>query len=416
MKLRLGQNSFSLFAARLGTLGLMVIFTALLARRLGVAGFGEYAVLAATIFVGNTLTTFGTDMLLVREIAARGQLVHLPAALLLQLVLSVLFVALVAVASPFLPGLNPPAVLALRLYSLSMLPLAFYTVFTSALRGMERMGSYALLGLAGVVLQLLGVVSLPALNLLNLALWLLAVQCLLALLAGLLCALQIPAFGQAWNFRGAALPALTRASAPVALLAVLGMLYQKMNIYLLSALAGAAPTAWFAGAARAVEASKSAHISVFTALFPSMARAGPGSAGHFRLARAALLGAALLISLAVSLLAAPLVILLFGPGFAPAVPVLRVLAWMMPPYTLNTYLTLACLAEKKEARVAVALGASLLALVVLNLFWVPSLGASGAAWAALSAECVQALALLAGRGFVLEIDPPGGLHEFSQPS
>src|SRR5690348_10935688 len=91
---RLGRNSLWLLAARIGTQGLAVLFTVLLARRLGANGFGEYAFMAAVIFIGNTLTTFGTDMLLIRDIAARDDFSRLPAALFLQLALSVLFIAL----------------------------------------------------------------------------------------------------------------------------------------------------------------------------------------------------------------------------------------------------------------------------------------------------------------------------------
>lgn len=413
---RLGWDSTWLFAARLGTLALMVVFTALLARRLGSAGFGEYAVLAATIFIGNMLTTFGTDMLLVREIAAGGNLAHLPAALLLQLGLSAGFVSLVIFGAPLLPNLDVSAVLALRIYSLALFPLAFFTVCTSAMRGSGQMGAYAALGLAGVILQAAGAAGLPGLNIISLAAWLLGCQLLVTILAGWLCYNRIPGFSLAWNFAEPDLPGLFRASAPVALLAMLGMLYQKLSIYMLSGLAGAALTGWYAAGTRALEASKSAHLSVFTALYPAMARAEPESDGAFRQARAALLGGAVLIALVLSLAAAPLVTLLFGANFAPTIPALRILAWVLVPNTINTYLTLACIAAKKERRVAVALSASLLALVLLNLWWIPRLGLPGAAWSALAAESFQALLLLAQRGFHLEITARGEMHEFSQPS
>src|SRR5512140_2768818 len=100
MKNQLRKNSLWLLASRVGTQALMVLFTILLAQRLGSAGFGEYAFLAATIFIGNMLTTFGTDILLMREIASRRDFSQLPAALLLQLGLSALFVVLVGFGAP----------------------------------------------------------------------------------------------------------------------------------------------------------------------------------------------------------------------------------------------------------------------------------------------------------------------------
>ena len=415
MNTRLGKNSLWLFASRLGTQALMVVFTILLARRLGSAGFGEYALLATTIFIGNMLTTFGTDMLLMREIAARGDLSNLPAALLLQLGLSALFVALVVFCAPFFPNQSASAVLALRIYSLALFPLAFYTVFTSALRGMERMNSYALLSLVTVLLQVIVVAFLPS-GIVALATWLFIIQISVTLLAGFFCTLQIPGFCQVWNFSLHTVPALIRASAPIALLALLGMAYQKLSIYVLSALAGAALTGWFSAALRAVEASKTIHVSVFTALYPAMARAEPDSTGIFRLTWIFLLAGATIIALILSLLAAPLVTILFGADFAPSIPALQILAWMLVPYTVNTYLTLAFVAAKQERMVAVALSASLLALIIINLWWIPRFGLIGAAWAALAAEIFQALLLLAQHGFQIEFIKRGETHEFSELS
>jgi O-antigen/teichoic acid export membrane protein len=76
----------------------------------------------AAIFLANTLATFGTDMLLIREIAAGAGLDKLPAALAVQLALSALLVALVLTVAPVLPGQSRDAVLALRIYSLSLIP------------------------------------------------------------------------------------------------------------------------------------------------------------------------------------------------------------------------------------------------------------------------------------------------------
>ena len=47
----------------------MALFTILLARSLGASGFGGYAFMASVVVIGNVLTTFGTDMHLIREIA-----------------------------------------------------------------------------------------------------------------------------------------------------------------------------------------------------------------------------------------------------------------------------------------------------------------------------------------------------------
>src|SRR3989304_3929406 len=133
------KDSLWLLMARIGTQGAMVLFTILLARRLGSAGFGEYAFISAVIFIGNMLTTFGTDMTLIREIAAHNNLSQLPAALLIQLGFSVVLILVIWIGAPFLPRQSVESILALRVYSFTLIPLAFFTVFTTALRGKQQM-------------------------------------------------------------------------------------------------------------------------------------------------------------------------------------------------------------------------------------------------------------------------------------
>jgi O-antigen/teichoic acid export membrane protein len=399
---RLGLNTLWLLAARLGTQGLMVLFTILIARRLGDAGLGEYAFMASAIFLANVLTTFGTDMWLIREIAAGAGLAQVPAALAVQLALSALFVVLTFVSAPSLPGQSPDAVLALQLYSLALFPLAFYTVFTAVLRGQERMEWYTLLNLAASLLQLAAVwwFVQPGGRVVTVAWLLLGSQVAAAALAGLICALKVPGFLRAWRFSVTAVPAVVRVSAPIALLGLLGMSYQKLSIYLLSTLAGAAATGAFSAALRVVEASKTGHLALFGALYPAMAQAQAGSTDEtgwweaLNYSWKALLALAGIAALALSFLAAPLVHFLYGPAFAASIPALQILAWMLIPYTVNTYLSLAFLAAGQERYVARALLASLITLSVLNAWWIPSAGLLGACWAAVVAEFVQAGALL----------------------
>ncbi len=410
---QLSLNSLWLLLSRLGTQLGMALFTILLARDLGSAGFGQYAFIASVIVVGNVLTTFGTDMLLIREIAATGKLAGLSAALVLQLALSVPFVAIVFAAGSQLGALQPEAQTALRIYSLSMAPLAFFTVFTTALRGRQHMLSYAMLNLALMLMQLAAAGWLLSSRggLAELAMLLLAVQVAAAVLAGALCAGRIADFRSAWQVPWAELKPLMRVSAPIALLGVLGVAYQRFSLLALPMLAGAAATGWYSAGARLIEAAKIGHIAVFTAIYPVMAEerdAGKMTwSRDFRWPGLLLLGAASAASLLLCLLAAPIITLPFGEQYAEAVPAVRVLAWLLPAYTINSFLTLALLARGHERVIAWVLGFSIVTLAVLTLWWAPLAGATGAAWAALSAEVVQAAALIAvdarGEGVVRRI-------------
>ena len=99
-------------------------------------------------------------------------------------------------------------------------------------------------------------------------------------------------------------------------------------------------------------------------------------------------------SVLVLLLASPLVLILFGAEYSQSIPVMRLLAWMLVPFTVNTYLTLTLVAANREWPVLVALAAGLAALVALSFLWMPRFGLIGAGWAVFSSESLQAGMLL----------------------
>jgi O-antigen/teichoic acid export membrane protein len=445
-KSKLAKNSLWMILSRFGAQGLAVVFTILLARRLGIEGFGEYTFIAAIIFVANALTTFGTDMLLIRDIAAKGDLSRLPSALIVQLVLSILFITVVWMFGALTPNQNPEIVTALKIYCFALIPLAFFTVFTTALRGIQRMDIYSLLNLIVSVLQV-GVVLLPNINIIRLSVLLLSVQIIAVVIASFVCVMTIPGFWQVWKFPSFHLFSFLKQAAPIAWLTLLGISYQRLNVYMLSTMSGAMETGIYSAASRAVEASKTMHLAVFAALYPAMAEGtshlhdllskshqprvlqgerSPTTKSPIRLGDyfirsrfemtyfGFLFAGATIISLLLSILAKPLMILLYGNQFIPSSNVLQILAWMLIPFTVNTYFTLSFLASKRESIIGRSLIASLLGLLVLNLWWIPAKGPEGSAWAALVAECIQSTILLASAG--LQVNVQGDGHEFSDLS
>jgi O-antigen/teichoic acid export membrane protein len=416
---RLGKNALWMILSRFGAQGLTIVFTVILARRLGSAGFGEYAFIAAILYVANTLTTFGTDMLLIREIASKDDLSRLYAVLVVQLVLSSLLIILIWMAGSSIPNQNHETVMALQIYSLALIPLAFFTVFTTALRGKQNMGAYTLLNIVISGLQV-GIIFLSKFSIIDLSIFLVVVQAVAAAVAGFICVVTIPNFAQAWREPFSHLLRLLKEAAPVALIALLGMLYQRLSIYMLSTMRGPTDTGLFSAAARAVEASKSIHIAIFAALYPAMAYARTDFENQTRWAEAfkiswkTLMVGAVAAASILSIFSAPLTTLFYGIQFDASVSVLRILAWILIPFTINTYLTLSFFAANKERLVMRALTVSLLGLLILNLWWIPLKGPEGAAWSALLAECIQSAILMAGASLHIHIH--GEAHEFSELS
>jgi O-antigen/teichoic acid export membrane protein len=313
----------------------------------------------------------------------------------------------------WLPNQSADAARGLQIYSLALLPLAFFSVFTTALRGKQRMDAYMLANLAASFLQAAAVALFvrPGGSVAGLAGVLLAAQAAGALISGVICATRLPGFLRIWRFSAREVARLARASAPMALIALIGILYQKLSVPMVSTLDGPAVTGWFSAALRAVEASKTVHLAVFTALYPAMAQAAnaalakpsaeqtnenltgagfwKGSLGrHGKL----LLGGALLAALGLCLLAAPVTLLLYGEEYAPAIQALRILAWILVPFTANTFLSLSFLAARRERTVMRVQLIGLGTLAVLNAWWIAQWGLVGACLASVAAESVQSAA------------------------
>jgi len=394
--MKLARNSLWLLIARVGAQVSMVIVTYLLARRLGTAGFGEYAFIATAIMVGNTLTTFGSDMYLIREIAAKADFSELPSVLVLQLILSCIFITFVFSLAPYLPNQTPDSILALKVYSFALIPLAFFTVFTSVLRGTQSMSAYAWLNFAIPVFQVVAIFIFiqRGTNIVMLAYLLLGVQTAGTILAGMLCSSYFSNLKEL-NISFEKLISLFVACLPIALIAVVGIVYQKMSLAALSFLGTASMVGLFSAAARVVEAARMGHVVVFTALYPALANVNQSKvsrtfkASWLLLILLSAVGAALIY-----LLAKPIVDIFFGTEYELSIPVLKILAFTLIPYTINSFLSLLFLAWKREQSVLRILMISLLILFGLNLWLIPRTGQLGASWAVLVAEIAQALLFL----------------------
>jgi O-antigen/teichoic acid export membrane protein len=418
----LALNSLWLLLARLGPQALTILFVGVVARRLGEAGLGQYAYVAALLFIGNAFTTFGTDTLVIREVARAGhtRTPFFAASLWIQLGLSTLWLAGLALWHLALPARSPETRLALNLYSLALFPMAFYTLFSATLRAYERMDLFLLLNLLVSLLQTGGAALVLTIHnsLLALCALLLAVQWIAAGLAGAACALLLPNYTWHWRITCAELIAVLRAALALAGLSTLAILSQRLNILLLSVMMGDAATGWFSAAARVVEGMKVGHYAVLGALFPALSRAGregdPLTAPALRPVFVRLLSLGVGLALIVTLLADPLVALLFGPRFAPSIGALRIVIWSLVPYTLTAVLSLKLVALGAEGAVLKGAAAGLAVSLVFYGLLIPRFGIAGAGWAMLAAECVQAgIFLWLNRWHVLSLRATDGSETIS---
>jgi O-antigen/teichoic acid export membrane protein len=346
--------------------------------------------------------------LLIREVARdrRDSAGLAGAALWLQLVLSLSWLIVVVVAAPAAIDRSGDVSLAVTIYSLSLIPLAFFTVYTAVLRAHERMELYLLLSAAVAISQLMGIAWVLQVNqsLVALALLLDGVQLLAAISAALVCHHYLPAFRYRWKIDQRQLASLVRVAWPFALLGALEVIYQRLGVLMLSTLGTETDIGWYAAASRVIEPVKILHFAVLGALLPALSHLTTAAASQQALAARLfkrswlfLLSLSALVTLAVMVFAEPLINALFGAAYAPAAALVKTLAVSLIPYTISAAWSVQRVTQGQERRVMWSLAVSLAVSFILNLGLIPVYGASGAALAVVISESVFAAILLMWR-------------------
>ncbi len=201
---------------------------------------------------------------------------------------------------------------------------------------------------------------------------------------------------------------ILKKSAPFALLVLLMASYNRLDPILLRRLATDADAGIYAGAFRLLDALTMVCYLVSVPLLPVFSRLcrednGRELTGTLRLVFWPLMLFAVGSAVACSLLAEPLMRLLYHGGAAPYVPVFRVVIFGLVPigltYIFGTLLT----AGGHLRQLNFFAAASLVLNVVVNLMLIPRFGAVGSAYASLTAQSFMAVAqlLLAVRLFRL---------------
>lgn len=363
--------------ARLTAQALAILFTALIARKLGVDDFGQFSFIASLLLVGNTFTNFGTDTFLIRETARASQVTTIAAqSLALQLLLSILFCA------AMLAFRNTP----LFLYSLALFPLAIFSVNNALLRALNRMDLFWLLSLLNGAIQILAAIF--SVDVLTLCLSLLLGQFLLSTFSYLICRASLPAFRL---FPLNDIRPILKLILPFAALTILLVLIQRLGILSVSALLGDSATGIFSSITRVVDGLKLGHYAILGALLPALSRGSSESWKSFRKAFVLLMSVSLIFAVALPVFAHPIILILYGSEFTQATASLALLGWSLLPYTVSSFISYNLIARRLENVVVKSALLSLVIYLVLYLWLIPSKGLTGAVWAALAGECLQAV-------------------------
>jgi O-antigen/teichoic acid export membrane protein len=406
---RVAINSLWLILGRAGSQVFSIIFTILVARYLGEAGLGQYAFLTSIIFIGNVISTFGMDTLLIREVAGRLSVdsFSLGPALWVQLILSAILISLIFLLGGRLPGQASPTTLALRIFSFSLIPFAFFTVFSAVLRAYERMDLYLVANLATSALQTAGIFILLHIQpqLIGVA-WafLLAQICGAAVAAGL-CYQFLPQTRISFNSSVNKLAKAFRLGFSLALLAILAVIYQRIVIIVLSTLASDRTVGLYSAAGRVVEASRFVHYAILGALFPVLSTQASWRTTRLRADNSerssqlsyAVFSILIFFSLGFALsfqrFAGPIIGVLFGSNYFSSVQVLKILVWSLVPYTISAMLSLDLVTRGLENKVLTVSAIVLVFSIPFYAFMIHYNGMEGAGFASVFVEALQALLL-----------------------
>lgn len=374
----------SQFAARL--LGL--VNNVLLARVLAPASFGDFTQAMAHAGAWVPLADLGVSAVMTRHIARRPRSTPtLSAGLGLRTVQSVLLIFAVALSGWFVYDTY-------RLRLILLLAGAYWALacVQQLLAGIARARVMAHVEARAVLIERSATVLLAVIG----AVWFGVAGALVGVVVGgalalmyLLYRLALPKAQVHWLLW----KRLLTVGAPLMVADVCHGLIMRLDILAVGMRYGAQYVGWYGSASGLLWAGVLVPGSMALALVPAFA---PQRNGDFLLSKHVLgwmLGIAVSMALALSAGAGLWVSVLYGHAYAPAVEVLKVLAWCLVPASVVAWGNAALLVGHRTAWVGgVAVGG--LVCLTLGLWgWLPGYGLLGAATAQLVTQCLMAVAL-----------------------
>jgi O-antigen/teichoic acid export membrane protein len=375
-------------------LSLLLIGT--LSRRLGAPGLGAYNLLLNFFFVAHSITSLGLNSLITREVSRKRTVAvrYLCSSAVLGMLVS-LGVAGGVTGTIHLAGYGAEMEKGGWMVALSLLPSIVILYSESVFIAFEKVQYIVYLamleniGKVGVGLWLLhrgfGVVALiasfAAFRFLTLILN-------LALFHSRIARLR-------WNCDGTVARELLRNVPVFGGIFIVASLYWRADVFLLSKLTTLTAVGYYTAAYRLFAISQVVPKSFNTSVYPVFSQLFHHAPDSFRKANSLsiryILVALLPVAAGVHGLADPLVRLLFGKDFGPAVPVLRVVIWTLVPYGIVRVLASGLFASNRQI---IDLKVNVMGLVtnlILNVALIPRFGALGCAWATLlSINCFLA--------------------------
>jgi O-antigen/teichoic acid export membrane protein len=378
-------------------LGLTLFIAAWLARYLGPERFGTYNYVIALVALFTSLATFGLPTIIVRELVKepgrRGEILG-SSAVLLTVGGAVAVALALLVSGAARPGdslVRAGLVLAstpLLLQASSVVRYWFESQIAARYLVIPENGTL-LVGAAIRVLLILEQAPLIAFF------WVLLVEAVL--LAVLLPVVYSRMVGdlRRWRATFACCLQLMKDSWPIAMVGVATIVQARLDQVMLSRMAGDVELGYYSVALRVAESLVFFSIALQTSTFPTLVEARRQSPDEFRVKLLTFyrvtVAVALAICVPVAVLGIWLIDVVFGAAYEPAGILLALMSGRIFLAFIGSarsaYLTIENM--QRHATLTVAIGTAL--NFVLNLFWIPDMGAMGAVYASLVSFAVTSV-------------------------
>jgi O-antigen/teichoic acid export membrane protein len=413
---RVAKNTAALIVLRVVAPLLSMAVVLVVSRFLGTEALGRYTLAFSFLYFFNTVAPLGLNALVTRDGAAdAGRLAGLLAnALTLGTVASLVTTAVMMLLALHL-GYDAETATTLVLMSVAILPSTACMLCEGAFAALERMEFLAvstiaenLVKVGGGVALLVAGYGLPAVIAAAVVGRVVAALVSVRLLAGVGVPIRL-------GFDRPVLRMLGREAPTFLMTAVFATLYWRIDIFMLSEMRPVEDVGLYGAAWRLLEIAIIVPQSFCYALYPRLAsvlREAPGVPS--RLGSAAtryLFAASLPVAVAITILAEPILVTLYGVPFAVARGTLVTLIWTLVPYGWVRYHAYVLVAAGRQ-RVDLALNVLMAAVnVALNLMLIPAYSHLGAAIATLASVCAYAAAqrLYLRRQLPAQL-APSGLH------
>ncbi len=370
-------------------------FFVTMARELGAEGLGVFSFALALTGALLVAAGFGTDELLAREVArdpARaGQ--DLSDVTALKLVTSVGLVAL-ACGIAWVGGYSHETQVVVLLVGIGVAVEVFVKSWHALFQAHERLGLVsACIIFQRTVTAIAGVAALRSGAGVVAASAIFAAGSVLTLVLAEVILRSTIAVRRRKPSRAGALQLLRR-GVPIGSAALLFILLLRLDVALLSLLAGQEEVGVYAAAFRLVEGTQFIAWAFCAAMLPWLSRAGAGSGGD--MGRAVGLGlkamAVVLLPIALTFVcfAHPIVTVAYGEDFAPSAQPLVLLGITSVTFGLYFFASMVLIARDRPGRIARIVALVMVQNLVCNLIFVPRYGADGAAAVALSSGLLLA--------------------------